>query len=133
MPSLSACPGPVYAIDHWEGSRDELDHAHKPARDEDIYGQFMGNVGHFPNLRVVRGDRLDVAQYVPMVDMVFIDACHIYEDVVADIRKWRRKARKIICGHDSHYDSIIRAIVEQFGKTGVQIGADSIWYHDTRS
>jgi len=122
---LEACPGPVYAVDHWRGSRDELDAAHHEARTGDIYGQFVKNVGHFSNLVVVRADSCVAARRVPDVDMVFIDGCHLKEDVLADIEAWRPKTRVLMCGHDIGYASVYQAVMEALGE--FQIGVGSIW------
>lgn len=125
---LSACPGTVYAIDHWQGSPDELEHSHSEVKRADIFEQFMANVGHFPNLRVMKMSSAEAASQVPEVDMVFIDGCHLYEYVSEDLNLWAPKARKLICGHDVFYKSIDRALRERFGNAW-ETACDSIWQH----
>lgn len=124
---LSGCPGPVYAVDHWMGSRDEIDGPHAEAVTRDIFADFMGNVGHLPNLRVRRGESTEVAPTLPLMDMVFIDAGHTYPEVKADIAAWTPKALKLIAGHDYHMPDVKRAVDEAFGDR-VKTAAESIWY-----
>lgn len=55
------------------------------------------------------------------VDFVFIDACHEYEYVYADIKSWLPKVKKggILSGHDYHPDGspgVVKAVDEIFGK-----------------
>ena len=61
---LNGCHGPVYAVDHWLGSPNELDAAHKEAKTQDIYAQFMANVGHFKNLVVRKMDSVTAAAHL---------------------------------------------------------------------
>ena len=97
---LSGCKGKVYAVDHWLGSVNERSTDHRDARTQDIYAQFMQNVGHFPNLEVCRLDH-DVAwAMLPDVDMVFIDGEHSYDAVLRDASRWMGKAKRRLCGHD---------------------------------
>lgn len=56
------------------------------------------------------------------VDFVYIDAGHDYENVMADIKAWRRvvKAGGLICGHDYNplkggNGGVVRAVNEIFG------------------
>jgi hypothetical protein len=65
--------------------------------------------------------------------MIFIDADHSYESVLADILAWRPKARKLICGHDykKTWPGVQRAVQEVFGKDfGVFKG---IWFHQVKA
>lgn len=123
---LSSCKGPVYALDHWEGSRDDF--RISPELGHKAYEEFVQNVGHFSNLHVIRADS---TKYEPAadfaVDMAFVDGCHAYEDVLVDIRKWRLRARRLICGHDINLPDVARAVREEFGES-VHYGAGSIWF-----
>lgn len=120
------CPGIVYAVDHWQGSiGEEIQHAE--ARERDLYAEFLGNVGHFPNLKPRRGQSTEVAATLPMVDMAFIDAGHTYEDVKADLEAWAPKTLRLLAGHDYQYEGVRRAVQERFGNR-VKQGQDSIWY-----
>ena len=109
---LSGCPGPVFAVDHFKGNPYELDGPHKDAVTQDIFSQFWGNVGQFPNLVVFRMPSVEAAQYFAprSVDMVFIDGDHRRDAVTADIEAWRPACRKLICGHDSGLDTVRSAL-----------------------
>lgn len=122
---LSGCPGPVYCVDPWDDV------------DDLSYASFLGNCGQFPNLQAVRGRSPTAASSVPDIDMVFIDGDHEYESVIADIRAWLPKARKLICGHDYNHPGFpgVRAAVDElFGDQvrpaigdGWGDGTNSIW------
>lgn len=109
---LTGCPGPVYCIDPWN---DEYDKS---------LPSFKAACGHFPNVHMVQGYSPAVAAEVPDVDMVWIDGCHDYECVVADIVAWTPKTRKLICGHDwNHggYPGVREGVTALFGARAVGI------------
>ena len=127
---LSGCKGKVVAVDHWLGSKDEPD-AHAQAKDGSVFKEFKENIKQFTNLKICECDSLNAAPQFQdnSADMVFIDAGHTYEEVKADIKAWRGKARFLLCGHD--YDEKIwpgvkRAVDEEVGTIdGVE---GTIWY-----
>lgn len=123
------CKGPVYAVDHWEGSKAERSGPHAEAVTGDVYAQFMANVGHHENLEPVRGASVDVAHQngtrFDGTDMVFIDAGHTYDEVKADIKAWLPKTKRIICGHDYNEADVKRAVDELLGP--VENPVHSIW------
>lgn len=123
---LSAGKGEVFAIDHFQGSKGEAI-AHAEAKTGDIYAEFMKNVGHFPNLKVLKTSSLEAVKQFPdhSVDMVFIDGEHTYQGVKADIEAWLPKARKLICGHDFNWMGVRQAVEESLGEVKT---ADTIWY-----
>ena len=125
---LSGCKGTVYAIDHFNGSPDELKPglSHYRALTDDIYSEFMNNVGHFPNLQVIRGDSVEAAARFPdnSIDMVFIDGCHAYESVKADLAAWGPKT-SFLCGHDRHEGGVPVALDECIYHIDQTIG--SLW------
>ena len=123
--------GVVKAIDTFEGSAEEGDLTNGIAKKENIYEQFVENTKQFTNIEVVssRGD-----DYIPgfvnkIVDVIFIDAGHTYEEVKEDIEMCLPKTKMVICGHDYFpgvWDGVVKAVDEKFGKPdGV---AGTIWY-----
>lgn len=125
---LSGCRGPITAVDHWLGSEHERNSQHLEAVTGDVYSQFVRNVGHFKNLRIVRKASSQAASEVEAADMVFIDAGHTFAEVRDDIRAWRDKARRLICGHDGNYSEVQRAVREELGD--FEFGAGSIWFKE---
>jgi predicted O-methyltransferase YrrM len=67
------------------------------------------------------------------LDMVFIDADHKYEIVIADIRAWLPKVKPggILCGHDYRRpgDDVNRAVDELLGSDRIKLlGRSAIWW-----
>lgn len=124
---LSGCKGTVYAVDTWKGSSNEIGSAHREATERDIYVDFMNNLKDFPNLRPMRMPSVEAAKHFPAksIDMVFIDGCHLYDEVLADLHAWLPKTRRLICGHDASQDGVPAATQKVFGTI---LLAGSIWY-----
>jgi predicted O-methyltransferase YrrM len=109
---LSGCKGTVFAIDHFNGSPDQVDGAHAQALTENIYDSFYKNVGNFKNLVTMRMSSKQAVSFFKdkSVDMVFIDGCHLYDDVLHDILSWERVCKKLLCGHDINENGVPRAL-----------------------
>jgi predicted O-methyltransferase YrrM len=122
---LSGCAGEVYAVDHWLGSPSAREF-YRETEISDVHSIFVANVGHFPNLRVIRKSSADAAEEAPSADMVFVDGDHEYEQVRNDLQLWTPKARKLICGHDYNWPGVRRAVHEAFGERDFA-AAGTIW------
>lgn len=126
---LLASGAQVTAVDHFRGSPGERAHAIARGNGDGIYRAFMANVGHFPNLRILQTSSLNAARLFAdqSFDMVFLDACHSYEAVKADIAAWKPKARYLLCGHDYHpsWPGVVKAVEECLGAVET---CGSIWY-----
>jgi len=115
----NGCDGMVWAIDSWEGSKGLV-------MDGTEYKQFRENTKCYVNIGTIVGDSLEQgSKWKGKADMVFIDADHTYEAVKADIKMWKPKAKKLICGHDYDIASVKKAVDELLEIDGV-IG--SIWW-----
>lgn len=127
---LSGCKGMVTCVDTFAGSAQLGDATNKMAKEADIYKEFMANVGHFTNLRVIRSSSKEASEILKdeKFDMIFIDSEHTYEAVKEDIALWQGKAKKILCGHDfcDPWPPVKRAVDESLVKDGV--AGYSIWY-----
>jgi len=127
---LKSCKD-VYVVDTFKGS--EGDRTSVLAENRDIHKEFTENVGNPDNLRVLKGDSIEVAKDFngTKVDMVFIDAGHNYEEVKADINAWLPKCTKIISGHDycDGFPGVIKAVNERFDNVNVK---DSVWWVDLK-
>lgn len=120
---LNSCSGTVYSVDHWQGSPD--DPSGFLAKQEDVYKQFVENVGYYPNLRVLRMPSLEAAETFngKKADFIFIDGDHSHDAVVKDIKAWLPKCSKLIAGHD--FPEVALAVRECLGDVRV---VGSIWY-----
>lgn len=120
-------------VDTWEGSEEHQ--AGELFEDADVvnrrlYDVFLKNMEPVKDYyRPVRATSLDASQlYLDnSLDMVFIDAAHDYENVLADIKAWAPKVKSggIISGHDWHHPPIKQAVAETLGEVN-SIG--SCWY-----
>ena len=122
---LSNCNGTVTAIDHFKGSDDKGDLTNSLGKKQDIYKEFMKNVGHFKNLKVLKMTSEKAVKKIDKVDMVFIDGEHTYNSVKKDIEMWLPKANKIICGHDFQWTGVQQAVTEKLGFVHT---CGTIWY-----
>lgn len=124
---LEHCKGTVTAVDHFNGT--PTDTSEFVALGLNVYDEFMKNVGHYPNLKVLKGDSLNIANSIngDRFDLVFIDAGHTYEECKADILAWLPKCVKVIAGHDysDSFPGVKDAVNEIFGEVNVK---DSIWW-----
>jgi tetratricopeptide (TPR) repeat protein len=132
----SGCAGMVYAVDHFGGSiAPQAVELEKQASWDEVYADFLKNVGHFGNLDIHRKKSLEVVSEFSdrSVDMVFIDGEHLYDHVKADIEAWLPKTKKMICGHD-YIDGVegvdvIRAVKDTLGEVKTVPGG-RIWYKE---
>ena len=126
---LESCKGTVYAVDHWQGSSNDV--THLMALGKDVYNEFIMNVGSYPNLKILKGFSADMAEGFNgnKVDMIFIDAGHSYEECKSDIEAWLPKCKKIIAGHDfsDSFPGVKKAVTEKFGEVNI---IDSIWWKE---
>jgi len=61
------------------------------------------------------------------VDLIFIDACHLYHCVKSDIVKYTPKLKEggILCGHDIDYPGVNRAVNELI--ESYDVGPNNVW------
>ncbi len=112
----SGCKGIVWAVDHWQGSPSERGGAHRLATEKDVHAMFLENVGHMPNIEVLKMDSVEAAKLFKdrSVDMVWIDGGHDYNSIWNDLNAWWPKVKKILCGHDIGQDGVPSAL-QKFG------------------
>lgn len=119
----------LYMIDIWpeKESRDRLGpvgglrHKEKALKQTD----------DMANRRVIlHGTSVEMSEYVfcGVLDFVFIDGCHEYESVAADIASWRPKVKAggFLCGHDYLKGNEVSLAVDRLGT--VTHGADTTWF-----
>lgn len=128
---LTGCMGRVFAVDHFQGNPKEnhIGGAHGEAKTADIHEILLKNVGHFPNLVVLKMDSVEASKLFndKEIDMVFIDGDHSLEGFEADLNAWMPKCRKLICGHDMGQDGVPVVLGGYKGKFNQQ-PQTVIWY-----
>jgi len=117
---LSGCKGLVYSVDFYD----------KKFASNKILMHMIGNIGHFKNFRFLKMSSEEAVNCFAdaSVDMVFIDADHVYDSVKSDIERWMPKTKKLICGHDygdPDWTGVKIAVDEKFKRVKV---VDTIWY-----
>lgn len=131
----------LYCVDTFAGSEQERDTNHAEARDGKILDQFLGNMAPFMDeqpwgrfsqyasgkLSVTVQDHNAAAADLPDADMVFLDGAHDYASVLANIKAWKPKCRKLFAGHDLDWPGVLRAASESFGSALCYSGVGSIW------
>lgn len=110
--------GVVYCIDHWLGSVGEKGEQ-TTGEKVDVFQVFkarMLRLHHWESIRVMYMSSTEAARVFKdgIVDLVFIDADHRYEEVRKDISSWLPKIRPggIICGHDFGILGVNKAVNE---------------------
>jgi len=103
---LETCPETnLFGVDIWENETEQL-----PA----YYEKLQAAVRDQPRACLIRDRSVAAAKTFPdrFFDLVFIDADHAEEAVMADIAAWYPKVRPggILCGHDVHMETVRRAV-----------------------
>lgn len=122
-------------IDTWKGSDNEEYHQNDTSVITDtLYESFLQNIS--PVKHIINPIRLSSVEASKLyednsLDFVFIDACHTYECVKEDIEHWLPKVKVggILAGHDFHYSSVSKAVIEKFG-TVLYDQVGDCWVHE---
>jgi hypothetical protein len=110
----------VTCIDHWEGNKN--DSGTKGVDAATAFKTFLANTKQASSagkLRYFRGSSRDAAEHFAGMgerfDIVYIDAEHDYDSVMADIALWRPLAMHVVAGHDyGLFHGVTQAVREQF-------------------
>ena len=115
--------GKLWCVDTWAGSKTDYTGCIAEDYREDVFGLFQKH--HAESIASgilipVRGESVEVARtWETLVDLVFIDAGHTYEECKADILAWADFVNLggIICGHDygDEFPGVKQAVTELFG------------------
>lgn len=107
-------------IDTWKGSETEDYHQNdESVKSDKLFELFLQNtepVKHIIN--PIRMTSIEASKLYgdDSIDFIFIDACHEYDCVKEDIQHWYPKVKSggILAGHDFHYPTVNKAVLEQF-------------------
>ena len=128
-----------FVVDTFQGSVNEQKHLKAVealhSKGTSVFEAFSQNIedcGLSKFVKPIKAESLKAVKQFEdgQCDFVFIDACHLYEAVKADILAWRPKVRKggILAGHDYHveqFPGVKQAVHEIFGED-FQIHGD-VW------
>lgn len=129
----------LFCVDHFRGSEEHGDEFFK---DDNLYNTFLTNMKEYiesGQVRVLRCPSIEASGRInymigASLDMVFIDASHDYDSVVADIKAWKPLLKRggLLSGHDHGHPPIERAVKEfAMENQELQLGLvpmSSIWY-----
>jgi len=121
----------IHAVDTFEGTENE-GQAHADAKTTDWEQVFKDNIKAFglsKNVIIHKGrtDKVYKEFANKQFDLLFIDADHSTEAVVADLKHWRPKLKSngVLCGHDWLWPSVRKGI-ETAGLEVINDG--NMWY-----
>lgn len=128
----------LYAVDTWLGSYNQPDLIQK-ARDNDIYHQFLRYCAQYHVLDRVVPIRLPSTTAAQLFDdrscdFVYVDACHAYDAVMADLIAWTPKVKPggVIAGHDYNCDThkeVTKAVHDYFPASAIQVKSGGVvWW-----
>ena len=100
-------PGRMWLVDCWQFQPGpyELDCADVPQSEQDaIYASVVERFADRPNVEIIRAFSTKAVERFAnnSLDLVYIDACHLYDAVAADLRHWWPKVKPggMFAGHD---------------------------------
>jgi len=130
----------IHAVDTFRGTPGELDIVHDC--DSKLRQRFESNLVRFGIadrvvIHVGSTERIAQDMAAGSLHLVFIDADHSYETVLADIKAWlpKVKAGGVLCGHDYNppgqdHAGVKQAVDELIGRQKVVVFPNSsLWAH----
>ena len=99
---------------------------------DQMYDNILSQISHFPSANFIREESIVAANKFldKSLDMVFIDAIHLYENVKEDIKTWLPKVKSggIISGDDyTDYFPGVKQAVQEYFKNEFSV-ENGIWY-----
>lgn len=114
----------VHCIDTWEGNKNDSGTAQYDGSRGTPLAVFAKNTAGLPiTAKVARSPEAakDCGEY----DIIYIDAEHDYDSVMADIAAWKPKAKHILAGHDYHCFPSVQKAVKDSGLVPTVTG--NVW------
>ena len=122
------CVGQVYTVDHFSGSPDELNGAHREAAEGvNLYAIAQNNLP-YAHLSILNMPSRSAARLFKerSLDMVFIDGDHSLAGALSDLMLWIPKVRWLLCGHDREFEGVKQALIT--ASIPWEEGPGSLWY-----
>ncbi len=131
--------GRVFAFDDWKGIREKSVTVEMDSKR--LFNDFLSNMnGRVESGKVVPliTDHQDTYKITTQLknfgavpDMVFIDGCHKYESVHADIKFWLKQlnGKGLLCGHDINWEDVYKAVQTLVPEAQIVDGT-SLWCVD---
>jgi hypothetical protein len=96
----------------------------------DIEKIFKNNIKAFSNVELLKMTSVLAAEKFAdnSIDMVWLDAGHDYDSVMADIKAWLPKCKKMICGHDYDHEGVRKAVFDRHLLAVQPWDNSRIWY-----
>lgn len=112
--------------DKYRGIGVQIKHPNHEYYGGNQYREFLRNTLPYVNIRHVKMPSLEAAELDIEADMVYIDANHTEEAVVADIKAWAPHARKVLCGDDNYSHKFgVKAAIKSMG---IPDSEERIWW-----
>jgi len=108
----------VYAVDPWEADYDNKSRVSRALDFGEVGRLFDQHVRHYPNVRKLKMSSTEASRRFQYVDFLYLDACHQYPSVKADVRAWKSRVTGVFAGHDfcRVWPGVVRAVREEFGE-----------------
>ena len=124
----------VTCVDTWEGSKNDEGTKGYDGSQGTPLEVFDRNTSHLAAQGIIKrlvGKSPEAAEHPALqetYDIVYIDAEHDYDSVVADIKAWSRKAGFVVAGHDYHVFESVRSAVKDCFLVAPQVyGGSNVW------
>lgn len=137
LPFIKEVGGKVYLVDHFCGSKTATGiHSWNPEQADLIYNKLKDNIFPYNDcVEILRGNSTQMASEIAdnSLDLCFLDASHLYEDVKLDIRNYFRKVKigGVFAGHDIEnlwmYNTFSKEQLEKDFVRGVHPGVIQSW------
>jgi len=127
-----------WAIDPWHVLGEEHGHMGKKTQDDwdKMFNKVSKSLQYFNNLRLLRMTSERASEIFPkgFFDFVYLDACHFYNFVIEDIKRWQPLIREngYIAGdgwgigyRKGH--QVKEAVLTQYKEEDIQLFSDSVW------
>jgi hypothetical protein len=131
----SGCRGQVHAVEDFcfslpDGLNEGFSIPSPGNYNSTIEQTFRANTNRLSNITLIKKDSIAAAEQFEdgSVDMVYIDANHNTDDVIADLKAWFPKCKKMICGHDYDHPQVKEALFSFNLKPAQPWEKSRIWY-----